>query len=221
MVENSTDKLKEDDPDGVDDDIAIDSIPENEGEEARSSTTVAAISISVPDSPVTRVLHMIHSEVAEHGYDSDGLLPDGNISEEENIGEEAVLDFVAGDAVDNEEVTEINTDNFVPIPEEILMKLKVDELREELMKRGVSKTGKKAELQEKLRIALHNRTPLLSIERASAAPNGFEEGARWRLLDPKVEELPDPVNEVATAYAPSDQTIMDNKGAKKFIVKQQ
>ena len=84
------------------------------------------------------------------------------------------------------------------------------------MKRGVSKTGKKAELQEKLMIALHNRTPLLSIEKASAAPNGFEEGARWRLLDPEIEEQPDPVNEVATAYAPSDRGIMNNKGAKKF-----
>ena len=216
MVENSTDELDNADPDGVDDDIEIDSIPENEGEEASSSSTVAAVSLSVPDSPVTRVLHDIHSDLAEQGYDSDGLLP-FNLEEEEIVTEEkAVLDFKPGDVVDNEEPTEVNGDIFVLIPEEILMKLKVDELREELSKRGVSKTGKKAELQEKLRIALRNRTPLLSVERASAAPNGFEEGARWRLLDPEIDELPDPVNEVATAYAPSDRTVMDNKGAKKF-----
>ena len=151
MVENSTDEKDDDDPHGVDDDIQIDSIPANEGEEACSTTTVAAVSLSIPDSPVTRVLHKIHSEVAEDGYDSDGFLPDGNIAEEETLIEEvAALDFVPGDDVNNEEATEISVDNFVPIPEETLLKLKVDELREELQKRGVSKTGKKAKLQEKL-----------------------------------------------------------------------
>ena len=138
-------------------------IPTDEGEKEYSTSTVAAISLSTPDSPVTRVLHKINSKVAEDGYDSDGFLPDGNINVEETlIEEEAALDFVPGDAVDNEEATEINIDNFISIYEEALLKLKVDELREELLKRGVSKTGKKVELQEKLQIALNNRTPQTS-----------------------------------------------------------
>ena len=106
-VENSTDELKEDDPDGVDHDIAIDSITENEGEEACSTTSVAAVSLSIPDSPVTRVLHKIHSEVAKNGYDSDGFLPDGNLEEEEtSIEEVAALDFEPGEVLRDEEASE-------------------------------------------------------------------------------------------------------------------
>ena len=61
-----------------------------------------------------------------------------------------------------------------------------------------------------------NRTLLLSIERSSAAPNGVEEGAWWRLLDAESEEVLDPLNEVATAFAPSDSGVLNNKGTHKF-----
>ena len=205
MVENSTGEFKEDDPDGVDDDTAIDSIPAIEGEEACSTTTVAAVSISIPDSPVTRVLHKIHNKVAEDGYDSDGFLLDGNLEEEETlIKEETVLDFIPRDAVNNEVAAKSKIDNCIFISKEALLKLNVDQLIEEQQKRGVSKTVKKAELQEKLQITLEKRTPLLSIERASNASNEFEEGARWQLLGQESEEQPDPENAVATAFTPSD-----------------
>ena len=126
-------------------------IPENEGEEECSTSTVAAVSLSTPDSPVTRVLHRINSEVAEDGYDSDGFLPDGNLAEEETmVEEESALDFVPVDALVNNEEAKGEINNSVFISEEALLKLKVDALRQELQKRGVSKTGKKAELQEKL-----------------------------------------------------------------------
>ena len=82
------------------------------------------------------------------------------------------------------------------------MKLKVNELRIKLQKLVLSKTGKKVELQEKLQLEMVNRTPILSIERVSAAPNEFKEGVRWRLLDPEQDEIPMPSNEVDTAYPP-------------------
>ena len=52
MVKNTTDELDDDDPDGVNVDIQINSIPADECEETCSTTTVAAISLSIPDSPV-------------------------------------------------------------------------------------------------------------------------------------------------------------------------
>ena len=172
MIEHSTDELNDNDPDGVDDDIAINSILKNEGEEECCTSTVAAVSLSILDSNVNRVLHKINSEVAEDGYGSDGFLPDGNLVEEETIiREEAALDFVPGDALGNNEEAEREINNFVFISEKALLKLKVDELRQELQKCGVSKTGKKTELQEKVRLAMTNQTPLLSVERASTPPN--------------------------------------------------
>ena len=87
MIEHSTDELDDANPDGVVADIVIDSIPADEGKEECSTSTVAAVSLSTPDLPVTSVLHRINSEVVEDGYDSDGFLPDGKLVEEETMVE--------------------------------------------------------------------------------------------------------------------------------------
>ena len=75
MVVNSPDKESAADPDNVEENISIDWIPENEAEEEGSTSTVAAVSISTPDLPATRVLHTMCSDAAAEGYDSDGFLP--------------------------------------------------------------------------------------------------------------------------------------------------
>ena len=186
MINNPITDDTENNPESENLNTNNDSIIEDESAANTTNSSTAAVSISVPDSPQIRVVQEVCSEAQEQGYDSDGFLCPEADTEETIVHEETVQDLEPNEAPnDDAEATESTTDNFVFIPEDALVKLKVDELRIELLNRGLSKTGKKAELQEKLRLAMVNRTPLLSIERASAAPNGFKEGARWRLVDPE------------------------------------
>ena len=82
------------------------------------------------------------------------------------------------------------------------MSLKVDELKQQLSLRGLSKNGLKAELQDRLKKAMVDEVPLQDAATASAAPNGFQSSAKWRLLQPSTE-AEEPVLQDLTMYPPT------------------
>ena len=79
----------------------------------------------------------------------------------------------------------------------------MDLLKIELSKRGISASGKKVELLEKLRNAMRERIPLVAEATTSVAPSDFDVRARWRLLS-NVEDAEEPVNEDPTFLGPSE-----------------
>ena len=84
-----------------------------------------------------------------------------------------------------------------------MKKIKVDLLKIELRKRGLSTSGKKTELIEKLRNAMRDRIPLVAEATTSVAPSGFDVRARWMLLS-NVEDAEEPVNEDPALLDPSE-----------------
>ena len=89
--------------------------------------------------------------------------------------------------------------------------MKVDTLKTELRNRGLSTSGKKAELLERLENAMVNRVPLLEESTTSLAPNGFSPTARWRLLS-CTEDAEEPVNVDSTLLDPSEARDNRSKG---------
>ena len=81
--------------------------------------------------------------------------------------------------------------------------MKVDLLKIELRKRGISTSGKKTELLEKLRNAMRERIPLVAEATTSVAPSGFDVRARWRLLL-NVKDAEEPTNEDPALLDPSE-----------------
>ena len=68
--------------------------------------------------------------------------------------------------------------------DDVIDGFKVDELKLELDKRGLSKSGLKAELRERLKKAVVDKIPVMDAEKISAGPSGFDVGCKWRLIDP-------------------------------------
>ena len=106
-------------------------------------------------------------------YKSDGNGPPWVLEDEFIDCEKSLDEIKASEAVIN------------PIPSKLVFldnpaidSLKVDELRQELEKRSLSKAGLKAELQEWLKKAMVDKIPVVDTAKLSAGPNNFDEGSR-------------------------------------------
>ena len=85
-------------------------------------------------------------------------------------------------------------------------KMKVDDLRAELTKRGISSLGLKKELVEKLTRTIAHQVPIVNQETTCSATTGFPTTAQWHLLDTdSLDTVRQPVNEVGNAYSPNDR----------------
>ena len=62
---------------------------------------------------------------------------------------------------------------------EEIKNFKVDELREELTKRGLSKNGLKLALQKRLYKEMDDGVLCIKTATTDAAPTGFHKNARW------------------------------------------
>ena len=156
--------------------------------------------INMPATDTSMVREKALEEMFEMGYDSDGELPCFGDMELEM----EMMSTYAEIAARNEDEMpapaqqpqEINQSaiNFVEILEGAIMKMKVVELQQELKARNLSTTGKKDELQERLKKAMVDKTPIageISSEPV-AQPKAFMSGAYWKKLDPCSDPVLDP-----------------------------
>ena len=164
-----------------------------------TSHDLAQYTFNLPASPLAQLHKISEQQLEQDGYDSDaGLDPNNAVinegpleCDEEDIQEVRFDSEAAAGAV-----AATNGGEFVDIPESQLTKLKVAELKQELAKRGQQVNGNKKVLLERLMNALRNGLPLLSAADANARTTndlrGFSPGARWKLLLPINEVLPEP-----------------------------
>ncbi len=138
----------------------------------------------IPKTPERRVIDRISNECFEEGYDSDGQRAPWEGIEEEEYGEEEAIGDVEGDC-DCIHPTLLPPDaspNPTILTIDSVMQMKVKELKDELLKRGISVRGKKVELQERLKEAVVSGAPLVSdmnIETVQNLAGGvFDTGAR-------------------------------------------
>ena len=156
---------------------------------------------NIPRSPMVQSHFPSQQQVERDGYDSDSSVDHNAAIHSEGPLEVDEPDIPeAGDPVlpTNEDQPANNSSNFVDIPEESLKKMKVSELKSELLKRGQPVFGLKAVLLERLRSALQQRLPNLSsadqVARATDDLTGFSATARWRALVPNEAAVEEPQN---------------------------
>ena len=130
-------------------------------------------------------------------YDSDGNMPPESTEADLFHFEESISTEVVSTAEPL-----IRQENIVIIDDDEIKKMKVDSLKAELRKRGISTSGKKAELVDKLKKAMVDKIPLVAEMTCSLAPNGFDQRARWRLLSGS-EVVNEPENKDPTLLDPS------------------
>ena len=98
-----------------------------------------------------------------NGYDSDGeLAPASSLEEYQEEYEEPSLPSTSDANVEVENAIEPVAREVIIISTELIMKMKVDELRRELKRRGLRIKGLKSELQETLKKAMVDRIPIQS-----------------------------------------------------------
>ena len=142
------------------------------------------------------------SELNDKGYDSEGGLPHF-ADDDEGANPEGYNEAPLNSAADAFQaptappVTEGPAVEAVQLTMAMVMGLNVNRLKEELRKRGRSFAGKKGELQDRLKEAVVNNVPVaLGNElRRHESMGGLDVTARWVLLTPFAEPVPEPVNE--------------------------
>ena len=168
----------------------------------------------------------------DDGYDSDGELPFVNMEaiegpqdfDEEAVGETAeneentntmtelakITD--AADANPEGTTTQLEEGKHVEIAEDVIVKMKKNELTDELKKRGCPVHGNKGVLLERLRDALKDKKPILSQSALQAAATKnkkkkkavkeildyFAKTAYWKPLSPNIEAVEEPANPTFT-----------------------
>jgi hypothetical protein len=147
-----------------------------------------------------------------NGYDSDKGAYYNAVNEEGPLirDEDVVPDNstppptieVVAKVVEAEEIV----DRFVLISDVDIDKLKVAELRDEQVKRGLIKDGKKQELRVRLKEAMVHRVPCLDPENqdtpSQAQIAGFSVTAKWKVLQPLEEVVQEPTN-IFASHAPT------------------
>ena len=193
-----------------------------------SEISVGTTATQIPFSPHRKTLNDFRNNESkfEDGYDSDGAAgPFFDCLEEEGdqIYEEEDLDLLdamnamimeddkekEGDVVDVEEEEEVP--KHVPIADNILVKLKVAELRLELRMRNCPVSGKKPELVCRLREALAKEIPVNVALQNKETDTGkeklnqiFHPTAFWKELQCEKDATAEPENPTFNnAYAPT------------------
>ena len=177
---------------------------------ALSSTTSSAATSRRTPSLKEDDLEMFFSM----GYDSDGEIPDFKEIEKEKEDMDVYNETTVSETrptastspINNEPEKASNGSNFIFICDNVIEKMLVDNLRKELKLRGLSTTGKKAILQERLKKAMQDKVELVPVETSErpSQPDLFAPDAFWTMLQPGVEPVEDPT--VGTDYfSPTDK----------------
>ena len=180
-------------------------------------TPAENVELSTPNEPMRRrslvecfeKMLSLDEAVEADCYDSDGIEPPCVVDEEFVYFENSLDQIISAAAV-----TIPAAGNFVFLDTNAIDRFKVDELRQELEKRGLSKTGLKAELTEMLKKAMVDKISVVDIEKFSAGPNGFDEGCRWRLLESDTVAI-EPICEDPTLLDPTSSKYQATSKSKK------
>ena len=168
-----------------------------------------SISTGMPKTPDRHVFSILHTGDGGGGYDSDGQpapWEDNNesssdplIVSEEALGERETL--LVQEEGSNQNPTPTASTNECALTVDVMMKMKVPELKEELRKRGIGGLNvKKGDLQSKLREAVENNiVPVLDQQQGGTGAqggssdngrqvtrgvgDGFDVGAYWEVLE--------------------------------------
>ena len=139
------------------------------------------LELSIPEAPsVLKISNTLedNGEISCSGYNSDGS-PLPFLSRFDTMHQEAaVSNFSAGEEIFMDANDGAAENIFVLIENEVLNKMKVDELKSELDKRGLSKRGLKKDLLERMYKAMDDGIPCIDKETVAPAPTGFHRSAR-------------------------------------------
>ena len=105
-----------------------------------------------------------------------------------------------------ESETSNNQPEFVLIPNNVITKMKVADLKAELSKCGLDMKGLKNVLLDHLKQAMVDKVPVLSnseLQSDNKRISGFAATAKWKLLKPIEEPVAEPDNVVGTLHAPT------------------
>ena len=163
---------------------------------------------NIPVSPPVQSHFPSREEVEGDGYDLDngidhniGIVSEGPLEcNEPDIPEVAVAtkSTPSAKSQENSGESQENMGEFVDIPRDKLLKLKVSELKSKLAKHGQNTTGLKAVLQQRLKEALEQHLPLLSqSDQATHSTDdltGFAPSAHWKPLVATQETVEEPHN---------------------------
>ena len=196
-------------------DVGSTSFIESQTPTTSNTTTERTINFSKPTKRIINMppdpsMEMMSEELSdlmyELGYDSDGEPPYFGNMEEEKMLMELFNEVSVGSEPQEEESTSTSTTgtttttnqnaaSFILITDEEINRLKVDLLRRELKKRGLSVGGKKAELQLRLKEAMEQGVCVVaeSTNVPVADPQNFPSGAYWKTLQPS-GEIDDPTS---------------------------
>ena len=188
------------------------SVPNSSGATVSTSQSDTHTAVGIPSTPTLRTFQNLDLNLYEEGYDSDGQIGphfDANIAEGPQIYDEDEIDEIMT-AIPTEDDT---PDEFVMIASEDILKLKVAELKVEIEKRGLVCSGLKKNLQEILKKAMIDRTPISNAAvrttiTSPVIPRGFAVTAHWVPLTAEDDVVPEPVDNPEFFCAP---TIPENE----------
>ena len=167
---------------------------------------------NLPESPLVQS-HLSAATVLEDGYDSDAHQNHNGAIEmegpqeldEPELGE--VLDPSSpSDNQAEESKTSKNQPEFVLIPNNMITKMKVADLKAELSKRGLDTKGLKNVLLDHLKQVMVDQVPVLSnseLQSDNERISGFAVTAKWKPLKPIEEPVAEPDNIVGMLHAPT------------------
>ena len=167
---------------------------------------------NLPASPLVQS-HLSAATVLEDGYNSDACQNHNAAIEME--GPQELDEPELGEVLDpspprdnqaEESETNNNQPEFVLIPNNVITKMKVANLKAEQSKRGLDTKGLKNVLLDCLKQAMVDKVPVLSnseLQSDNEIISGFSETAKWKPLKPIEEPVAEPDNVVGMLHAPT------------------
>ena len=176
-----------------------------------NNITLIGMQTNIPVSPEIQSHFATAAILEADGYNSDKDVNLNNpiINKESLEVDEEELPEVSADmdAVEGQGTT-TNVGTFVDIPSDVIQKMKVTELKDELSKRGQPTSGLKAVLLQRLADTITNHVPIMANGQGTTTTpsedlRGFAPRARWKPLVAMEAAVDEPPNRLTTMHTPT------------------